>query len=650
MKSLTPEFTYRPGLDGIRALAVTAVLAYHLGAGWLPGGFLGVDVFFVLSGFLITTLLVTRAGPGGRVDLEDFLARRARRLLPAALLMVAVVAVVAAFTLPTHRLGAFRLDALWTVLQGANWRFVASGQSYVDEFAPPSPLRHAWSLAVEEQFYLAWPLIVALALRLRRGRFWLVLLAGVLALASAAWMRHLYAAPDPSRSYYGTDTRAHALLTGAVLALLLLGPGRERWARWLGRLAVPALLGLLVAAALVGDDWHGYYRGVGFVVALVAAGLVGAVAVAPDGPVGRLFALGPLPWIGRLSYALYLWHWPVYWWLDEVAVTTSGTPLDVPVVAVGAKLALTSALALASYRLVEKPLQGRWARRRRAPLTARALLPAPVAVVAVLGVVGVATLRATPPLVAEPATPGSEPRVLAAAPSPRAVRLATAGDSVAKSLAPGLHRLATTRGWGYVDSAVSSCSVAALLMVESDGAPYAAGRRCPDVVPAMQRALVSDFDPTLILVHSRWETHPVRRADGAVVEPGTAAHVAHVRRQLTIALRRLTAGRAHVVLIEPIPLAESLCRRLGHSSATCRTQTRDPQAARYNALRRSTAAAFPGRVTVIGVTDLLCPGGECADEVGSRRPRPDGLHFSPEGAAWLAPQILRRAVDAGALG
>jgi len=641
VKSLTRGFDYRPGLDGVRAVAVVAVLVYHLGAGWLPGGFLGVDVFFALSGFLITTLLISRAGPGGRVDLGDFLVRRARRLLPAALLMVTVVAVVAAFTLPTYRLGSFRLDAVWTVLQAANWRFVASGQSYVDAFAPPSPLRHAWSLAVEEQFYLVWPVVVALLLRRRRGRVALLWLAAAAACASAAWMRHRYAAPDPSRSYYGTDTRAHALLAGAVLALLLLGPGRDRWSRWLGRLAIPALGGLLVAAAVVEDSWHGYYRGVGFLVAVAATVLVGAVAAAPDGLVGRAFRAGPLPWIGRRSYALYLWHWPVYCWADEFAGTAW------PGVAVAGRLAATIGLALASYHLVEQPLR---TGRHRAPAAVRSLVLAPVAVAAVLSVVGVATLHATPPLVDEPARPGAQPRILAVAPTPQGVRLATAGDSVAKSLAPGLRRIAQTRGWGYADSAVSSCSVAGMLMVEPDGSPYPAGRRCPDVVPAMQRTLVERFDPTLILVHSRWESQPVRRADGVVVEPGTSAHLEYVHQQLSAALRRLTAGRAHVVLIEPIPLADSLCRRLGNSSATCRGQVTDPLAGRYNTLRRSTAAQFPGRVSVIAVTDLLCPHGVCTDEVGDRRPRPDGLHFSAEGAVWAAPRILHRAITAGALG
>jgi lysophospholipase L1-like esterase len=163
-------------------------------------------------------------------------------------------------------------------------------------------------------------------------------------------------------------------------------------------------------------------------------------------------------------------------------------------------------------------------------------------------------------------------------------------------------------------------------------------------VPAIQTALVQRYDPTLILVHSRWETYPVRRPDGVVVRPGTAAHLTYVRDQLRLTLQRLTSGQAHVVLIDSIPLADSLCRRLGHSLATCRAQLVDPLMTRYNALRRAVAAEFDGRVSVLGLPDLVCPGGRCTDSVAGRTPRPDGLHFSPEGAAWLAPQLVERAL------
>ncbi|WP_170323987.1 acyltransferase family protein [Cryptosporangium phraense] len=608
-------------MDGVRALAVIAVLVYHLDARLLPGGFLGVDVFFALSGFLITTLLVQRPG------LTRFYVRRARRLLPAALLMVAVVCAVAAFTMPAYRLSSLRADGLWTVLQAANWRFVASGQSYVDAFAPPSPLRHAWSLAVEEQFYLVWPVLVVV---IRRR---LLVVAGVLAVVSAVWMAARYSADDPSRAYYGTDTRAHALLAGAVVALLLLGRYGTVVRRWLVRAALPAGAGLLVASALVSDSWAGYYWGAGFGVAVAAAVLVGAVASGA----GKLLAVGPLPQIGRVSYALYLWHWPVYCWIDGAAVFTSGAFASVPVVAVVAKVGLTVVLAVSSYVLVETRFRAGSRARHRPPPRRRHLLLAPAAFAVVLAVVLISTIRAAPPLVDDHVEAPGE----AAADEP--VRLATAGDSVARSLAPALRRVATANGWGYADGSVSSCSVAALLMVESDGSAYAAGRRCPSVVPSVQGQLLTRFHPTLVLVHSRWEAFAVRRPDGTVVRAGTPAHVAYVRARLTDAFQRLTSGGARVVVIEPVPLADSLCRRLGRSLATCRAQASDPRFVQYNALRRSVAASFGGRITVIRIDDLVCPHGRCTDEVDGRVPRPDGLHFSAEGAAWIVPRILRRA-------
>ncbi len=155
----TSAFGYQPALDGLRAVAVCAVIAYHLQYGWAEGGFLGVDAFFVLSGFLITSLLVVEFGGAGRIDLRAFWVRRARRLLPALFLVLGAITVWAAFVLRADQLGTVRGDGLATIFYGANWRFVASGQSYFDLVSVPSPFRHAWSLAIEEQFYLVWPLV-----------------------------------------------------------------------------------------------------------------------------------------------------------------------------------------------------------------------------------------------------------------------------------------------------------------------------------------------------------------------------------------------------------------------------------------------------------------------------------------------------------
>jgi peptidoglycan/LPS O-acetylase OafA/YrhL len=214
------HLVYQPALDGLRALAVAAVIAYHLGYPWARGGYLGVDTFFVLSGYLITTLLLSESRASGHIDLPAFWIRRARRLLPALLLVLAAIAVYAAWATPTEAQASLRADGLFALFYSANWHFIADNNSYFDLFASPSLLEHTWSLAIEEQFYVVWPLVVAACLYLGRGRRRvLVVVATAAALASVALMAAL--ASDPTRAYFGTDTRVHSLLFGALLAMLL---------------------------------------------------------------------------------------------------------------------------------------------------------------------------------------------------------------------------------------------------------------------------------------------------------------------------------------------------------------------------------------------------------------------------------------------
>jgi peptidoglycan/LPS O-acetylase OafA/YrhL len=208
------SFAYRPALDGLRACAVLAVIAYHLGAPWMPGGFLGVDAFFVVSGYLITSLLLHERAVHGRVSLRAFWLRRARRLLPAVLVsLIAVLAAVLVWSSPTQR-NTLRVDAMAALAYVANWRFVTSGQSYFDLYSTPSPLRHMWSLAIEEQFYLVWPVVLCVALWLPRrfGKFLGVML-GAAIVASAFAMAVSARGADVSRAYYGTDTRVHVILS-----------------------------------------------------------------------------------------------------------------------------------------------------------------------------------------------------------------------------------------------------------------------------------------------------------------------------------------------------------------------------------------------------------------------------------------------------
>ena len=344
---------FRPGLDGVRAIAVLAVIAYHLGAGWMRGGFLGVDLFMVLSGYLITSLLLLEHERSGRVSLVAFWQRRARRILPAViLLLITLAAYSLLWATPVER-ASLRWDSLAALTSWANWRFVFGGSGYWAQFGPPSPLTHFWSLAVEEQFYVVWPLVVAGLLVAARGRRWVVAgLAAVGIAASAVAMAVLFDPLAPSRSYLGTDTRVQTLLVGA-LGAALLRPGPHRLvagARWSGALGSVAAVVVLAALVFVGDQESWMYHGGFTAFAVVALVLVVAAGEAP-GPVRRILSLPALNWIGRRSFGWYLWHWPLIVLLTPERLGVDGS------VRVVVLLALTVSTAEISFRLVEQPVR-----------------------------------------------------------------------------------------------------------------------------------------------------------------------------------------------------------------------------------------------------------------------------------------------------
>lgn len=424
---------YRPALDGMRAVAVILVLLYHGGVSWAAGGFLGVDVFFVLSGFLITSLLMQEWRRTGRIALRAFWLRRARRLFPA---MLVVLVATAGYFLVGRGLTHLRGDFLSTLFYVSNWWFTSTDQSYFAQFLEPSPLRHTWSLAIEEQFYILFPLLLVLLLgRLRLG---VATLRGLLALGavgSAMLMAALHdPGVDPSRVYYGTDTRAQALLVGAVLAV---SPSWRRptgalYARVGGRLLrLPgsrflgwvALAGLLVVIAVAREVSPWMYRGGFLLTALLAAGVIASVWSDPASRLGRLLAWRPLVAVGVVSYGLYLWHWPVYVALDEERTGLHGPGL------LAVRLVVTGLLAVASHHLVEEPIRTRRLQRRFTRTQWRRLVS--VSLVSVIGGLVWATAGA-------PASSGLASSADRAAPVPdshgRLVKTFLLGDSQAYAL------------------------------------------------------------------------------------------------------------------------------------------------------------------------------------------------------------------------
>ena len=342
-----------PGLDGVRALAVLVVMAFHEGMRGLPGGFLGVDVFFVLSGYLITDLLVAQRARRGRVDLRGFWTRRARRLLPAlAVVLVTVTAAVA--VAEPGQLDALRPALAAAATYSSNWYEAYHDVSYFASFGPPPPLQHLWSLAIEEQFYLAWPLLLGLVLLLLETRRARASVAWLGAAASALLMAILYTpGADPSRVYYGTDTHATALLVGSAIALTWpLAKMTAASGELTRRLDFAGMAGLAVLAWAVGHfsgaDAAVYPAGL-VIAALAAAGLI--LAAATPGTIGALLSLPPLRWLGVRSYGIYLWHWPVI--AIAVAVTGQRTG-NVWLWIVEAAVAI--GLAAASWRWIETPI------------------------------------------------------------------------------------------------------------------------------------------------------------------------------------------------------------------------------------------------------------------------------------------------------
>ena len=590
-------------LDGLRGLALLGVLFFHAN-GVLPGGYLGVDLFFVLSGFLITSLLLAEHAKTGKIALSAFWVRRARRLFPALLSLMPAIAAYARFVAAPSELANLRADAIATLAYVANWRTILLHKSYWDLFAHPSPLEHTWSLSIEEQFYVVWPILVALALRRGSRKTVLVMSIALLALSIAATLV-LFDPENVSRVYLGTDTRASAILAGAIFACLAT-PGAKSSA-----VVTRALDGAgFVAIALLAWAWWNLrgedpflYHGGFWVTELACLALIACAIRAENGWIARLLSLKPLTLVGTVSYGAYLWHWPV-----DVLVTSDRVHLR-GLSLLALQIAITFAIAAVSYVALERPI-----RRNGVPF-GRPIFMVPAALaLAVMLVLGGTFARPVPPAPA--------PVVVVPVPDVVTFRVMMVGDSTANSLGWAL-RGVQRKGFAADLQGRDGCTMLA---------DTCYGETWADHVKTLQpNATIVFFGGAFlhgITVKGRWRV--------ACAQPWDEKFESTVERRLA----DLKAPHHDVyVATLPYPLGP-------YDSEPYRKQTDC-----INASLRKAAAANEG-VKVLELGARLCPNGECDLNFGGKTIRPDGVHFDIDGARELSKWVVDEIdpeVDAGTL-
>jgi peptidoglycan/LPS O-acetylase OafA/YrhL len=686
------------GLDGLRGLAVAAVLLYHGGVSWSGGGFLGVEMFFVLSGFLITSLLVAEWGRSGGIVLRAFWARRARRLLPALFALVAAIGVYYALAGPTKAVPGLQGDGISTLLYFSNWHQVAAGTNYFAASGPVSPLQHTWSLAIEEQFYVLWPLLVlaVLGVARRRGaserRAMQVLLGVSLggALIASVEMAALFASGRGlDRVYYGTDTRATGLLLGAALAIALAirkkpnpahptvhpATGTPRltpaWVRH--ALAAAALLAVpLLAVGIVladGDDAWVYPFGMlatdGLMVILIAA-----VVLRPQAAAARLMALAPFRGLGTISYGLYLWHFPLFLWLDESSTGQRGAALLV------LRLAVTLAVSVICYVIVEQPIR----QRRRPAWVVRGLAPvgAGAAVVSLLMASAASSLPVGIPAAAKlPQAPAH----LRGSDGPCQVRLA---DSAQLGMAPlGADKVAkfeygalgkSTLVWnGSATKSFETCPPKRVLVIGDSlaftlGAPMMDDEERYGVQISNAALLGCAFSAKGQLdVNGAWEDLPsgcgsaldqwaadVKRVhaqevvvelgyrdefdwrwNGETVHLGVPAFDAYLQRQIDRYVQVLGRDGVKVVFLS-VPYTRPPDRADG-TPAPAASAARHAQ---INAMLADEVRRHPGTVQMVDLDKTVSPDNRYDARVKGQLCRFDGIHFSVFCAKLLEPTVL----------
>ena len=669
------RLAYLPALDGMRACAVLAVMMFHGGIPHMDGGFMGVDAFFVLSGFLITSLLIGEWRQALTIKLGAFWARRARRLLPALLLMLLFVAFFASVIVPKGTYGALRLDALATLLYVSNWHFILVNSNYFNETSASSPLLHTWSLAVEEQFYVVWPLVVLAVLHFTRSLRALFALCCAAAIASALWMYHVYdGGLNTNRAYLGTDTRSQCLFIGCALAVGLVlvsqrhhEEGRlakgELWrpetagGRLLcGALGVAGAAGAIALWVLTSSTSTLPYSGGFFLIGLSVASVILAAVGAPRSLVPRMLSWSPIRYVGRISYGLYIWHWPIFIWLDHARTGLSGYELF------GFRVLVTFAVSVVSFHLVERPIRmgtfiSQWRAWVVVPAGVGAVLVAVIA--ATTGTSAVASTALTGGTGntgsgSSSSTSTTAPPLSAAGPP---VKVLLFGDSVALTLGLGLGEQNVQDMYDYqlTDKGILGCGVVDGPQVELMGTRYDTPEACggSGVEPGgpaanepwqdqWRGAISQDAPNVVVLLAGRWEVVD-RDLNGTWTNILHPAFAAYVKSQLEQASQLVTASGAHMVFLT------GPCTDEGEQPDGAPWPEDNPaRLAVYNKLVREVAAEHATTDSVVNLFGAACPGGKFAPTVhGVTIRQTDGVHFTVAGGQYLASRIMPAIVASG---
>lgn len=757
-----PRLRHISGLDGVRAIAVLAVIGFHSGISWLSGGYYGVDAFFVLSGYLITSLLVREWSETGSIGLLRFWGRRARRLLPALYLLITVVGIVAA--LWPGVLGSPDLlgSAIATLFYSANWYFISAHANYFAATAAPSPLLHTWSLAIEEQFYLVWPVVVlgvlgVLGSRRRRrggalqegalvrtdalvrgskfaqgslggpwrhsyrsvgrqslergqtipleiaiegssdtltilrevpssektgfGRLERLFVVSVLgALGSAVLMAILTpSGANTDLAYYGTDTRAQGLLIGAALAVFFIRWGTEcsfrtkKTVAWLGTFGLIAtiLIWKFIPETSV-IAFHG-----GFLLAgLATACIVAAAVVAPSGLSTRILSLWPLRAIGRISYGVYLWYWPVLLVMTSSRVHLSEYPLFV------LQVLTTLSLATISYTVLERPILRGFMKNWKA-LIATPLAAGVAAASVALAVLVPGVAIASPSPFTGTGTSnssGATPSSLSASSSIRGaangyplshssastslatrqpVKVLLVGDSLAGSLGVGLGLDSPKYGIQLVNEGSPGCSISMDQQIHVLWYSLAPGRPCvsgdPNALFAKWKSWVDTYNPDVVVYLARGELYN-QEVNGQWTNLGNQNFDSYLSNRFNEAIQILgSRGAAVVMLNSPYfdsglqpngqPWPEDLPNRVIIDNQLISKAVAKAQASirsRISAKTATTNALLkPSSVSLVNLNALISPHGRYSQVVDGVNMRcRDGVHFTAAGGEWIGQRLL----------